>query len=876
MAVRKHTNAYWQKRSEQRLTESERTSESYAKQIRKVYQEAQRQTVLEVRKMYEAYYKKDKGLDMQALRSIAPGGDIKRFQAQMREAGLSTYLPDNYKGRMTRLELLNAQMWAEVKKAATKHDAIETVAHKKVYEDAYYKTAYDVSRGIGGTPSSFSVLDTKSVDRVLNAKFQGKNFSERIWGNTDILAKQLKEKLAVAIATGQSLEKTSRDIRERFGVSKYYADRLIRTESNYFHNMATLDSYKAMGIEEFQFVATLDMRTSEVCQHADGQIFKVKDAIVGVNVPPLHPNCRSTIVPYLKNYMPKTRIYRDPETGRNKYIYNVSYSEWAASIGYPELIRNSNPAKRAGTVAKRTAKVAGAIQQAAAALTDAQKQAVEGYVSGDDMWFNQYLRGRMDEDIQLTPEELTRLDELKAATANPLEQDMTLYRSVDASAVFGDLSGIEYEHLVDYLVYGDKANLIVRDATRLLNKIKGKELIEKGFMSTTKDKDTAMNFGGFTGSDKPVVLELKTPANAKGLDLGKHMKELDERMGQHEVLLSPGAKYKVTDIDTENGQIYIKAEVEPGKLVTKAATQATGTIIKPRISISQGDKLTANDFNSSFTKTVTSKKNTELLAEYLNSRKDKANSDVLDMYANMGKLYDGDIRVSHAKQSLFSGDYVDGRIVYRISTPKIGGVDDIANINTTLHEYAHYIDHFVKGAQNTDYASLSSNGLIKAIKGDDGKIGKDVSSIMSKHKSTQNSMRAELVNKVNSDLSKLAAAAETGRISSTDYYHERKRLISKLNSDLDIHGRTSCGGGVDGLEDIYDALSGGKLSKTGAVLYGHKGDYYAKVEKRAKEIFANYSMLSVSRPDLVEVLRRDKPELVKALDEIVKQIAGGL
>ena len=56
---RKRTNAYWQRRVEQRLTESERTSESYAKQVRKVYQEAQRQTVPEVRKMYEAYYKKD-------------------------------------------------------------------------------------------------------------------------------------------------------------------------------------------------------------------------------------------------------------------------------------------------------------------------------------------------------------------------------------------------------------------------------------------------------------------------------------------------------------------------------------------------------------------------------------------------------------------------------------------------------------------------------------------------------------------------------------------------------------------------------------------------------------------------------------------------
>lgn len=365
---RKRTNAYWQKRSEQRLTESEQTSESYAKQVRKVYQEAQRQTVLEVRKMYEAYYKKDEGFDMQALRSIAPSGDIKRFQAQMREAGLSTYLPDNYKGRITRLELLNAQMWGEVKKAATKHDAIETVAHKKVYDDTYYRTAYDVSKGIGGTPSSFSTLDTKTVNRVLNAKFQGKNFSERIWGNTDILAKQLKEKLAVAIATGQSLDKTSRDIRERFGVSKYYADRLIRTESNYFHNVATLDSYKAMGIEEFQFLATLDMRTSEVCQHADGKTFKVKDAIVGVNVPPLHPNCRSTIVPYLKNYMPNTRIYRDPETGRNKYIYNVSYADWKSQ--FKDEIAKAKAKERVRTQVDRLRAIARAVRASGVAAVN--------------------------------------------------------------------------------------------------------------------------------------------------------------------------------------------------------------------------------------------------------------------------------------------------------------------------------------------------------------------------------------------------------------------------------------------------------------------------------------------------------------------------
>lgn len=655
---RKHTNAYWQKRSEQRLTESEQTSESYAKQVRKVYQEAQRQTVLEVRKMYEAYYKKDEGFDMQALRSIAPSGDIKRFQAQMREAGLSTYLPDNYKGRMTRLELLNAQMWGEVKKAATKHDAIETVAHKKVYDDTYYRTAYDVSKGIGGTPSSFSTLDTKTVDRVLNVKFQGKNFSERIWGNTDILAKQLKEKLAVAIATGQSLDKTSRDIRERFGVSKYYADRLIRTESNYFHNLATVDSYKAMGIEQYQFLATLDMRTSEVCQHMDGKVFKVKDAKSGDSVPPLHPNCRSTVVPYLKGYQPATRIYRDPDTGKNKYTYNVSYKEWKDLINRPSPENSSKTEKQVKTTAKAALEVA----------------------------------------------------------------------------------------------------KVIRNSTTNTNK-----------------------------NDK---------------------------------------------------------------------------------------KITADNFNSSFTKTAADRKNTELFAEYLNNNKDNADKNVFDMYANMGELYDGDIQVSHSGTSKFSTLTRDGRTIsgYKIVTPKISDSDDIASIGTTLHEYGHYIDKFAKGSSNIDRASTSSNKLLDIIKNDNGVIGKDVQSLFDKHMKGVKLIENELWDEAQKQAQSASLEYKSGEMNWKQYSRKLSSIKQNYKKTYHQRARSFDGGGIDALEDIYDALSSGKLFSSKKIMSGHGSTYYWKVDNRAKEIFANYSQIAIMRPDLLKLLRKEKPELTEELDKVIASI----
>ena len=94
-------------------------------------------------------------------------------------------------------------------------------------------------------------------------------------------------------------------------------------------NKAEIEAYEEMGIKKFKYLAVLDSRTSEICRDMDGKIFDVKDAVQGENTPPLHPNCRSTIVPYIsKEYEPEIRIARDPETGKNYYIENMNYREW--------------------------------------------------------------------------------------------------------------------------------------------------------------------------------------------------------------------------------------------------------------------------------------------------------------------------------------------------------------------------------------------------------------------------------------------------------------------------------------------------------------------------------------------------------------------
>lgn len=324
MDFRKRSNAYWEKRAEEQLTLVEKQSIKHLKDIDRVYLDARRYTANEVKKLYVAYYTKN-GLDTQVLNSLAPRGDIRRFIESVAKAGLITELPDGYGFRLTRLQLLEANIWLEASKAAKQHTLIQTLAHKETIETAYNYAMYTLSKGTGVVPL-FAQLNTRTIDRILATKFYGKNYSERIWTNRAKLIDGIKRELATAVTTGQSNAKTARMIRDKYNVTRYEASRLVRTETNHFNALGSTESYMSAGLDEWVYSATLDGRTSEICQELDNRRFKLTDT---EHKPPQHPNCRSCMRPYLgKEYEPDTRIMRDPTTGENRYISNMSYKEW--------------------------------------------------------------------------------------------------------------------------------------------------------------------------------------------------------------------------------------------------------------------------------------------------------------------------------------------------------------------------------------------------------------------------------------------------------------------------------------------------------------------------------------------------------------------
>lgn len=324
---------YWDKRAIARLTEAEKQSEEYIKRINKLYDQAQRNIQRDIDNIY-ANYSKATGMDVQSLKTLLTKSETKKLWDELKRQGLDQYVKGNYKARISRLEKLQAQLYAKVKELYPEEQKAHTELYKGVINNSYYKTIYDVQMGTG-IDFAFSKIDENMTTALLNERWSGKNYSQRIWGNTDILAESLSEIIGGAMLSGQSIAKTTQQIRERFNVGKYYANRLVRTETNHFNNEADAMAYEEMDVDKYVFLATLDTRTSTICQELDNKAFPLKERQVGENFPPMHPNCRSKTRAYMGEEIEATlkRRARNPVTGKNEIVGNISYKEWAKQNG---------------------------------------------------------------------------------------------------------------------------------------------------------------------------------------------------------------------------------------------------------------------------------------------------------------------------------------------------------------------------------------------------------------------------------------------------------------------------------------------------------------------------------------------------------------
>ncbi len=246
--------------------------------------------------------------------------------AYIRRDGLSVRA---YAARKERYEAVKAVIYARIKKVAVME--IEKLSERlqAVYKESYYGVIDDSAKQFD-VGINFAILNENAIHAAVSTKWHGKQFSERVWDNTDRLATTAQNLVVKSLMSGEAWSKTAEKLSTAFQVEKYNATRLIHTESSHIHAMSDLKAYEDIGAEQYRYLATLDYRTCERCQQWDNMVLPLSEAREGYNYPVLHPLCRctTTIAVDLKN-----RRARDPLTGKNDIVDgSVTYQEWHNSL----------------------------------------------------------------------------------------------------------------------------------------------------------------------------------------------------------------------------------------------------------------------------------------------------------------------------------------------------------------------------------------------------------------------------------------------------------------------------------------------------------------------------------------------------------------
>lgn len=239
------------------------------------------------------------------------------------------------KAHISRLESIKLQMQQSLEVLFGNQLDIVDTAIRDIYGSGYLRTAFEIQKGIG-VGWSLSIPNDNLIAKVINKPWaaDGRNFSDRIWANKQKLINELNATFTQNIITGADPRKTIDVFSRKLDVSKQNAGRLVMTEQAAFGNTAQHDCFKALDVEQFEVVETLDSHTCSLCGSMDGKHFPMSQFEVGMTAPPFHPNCRGCTCPYFDDEFDSVgkRAARG-ENGKTYYVpNNTTYVEWKESF----------------------------------------------------------------------------------------------------------------------------------------------------------------------------------------------------------------------------------------------------------------------------------------------------------------------------------------------------------------------------------------------------------------------------------------------------------------------------------------------------------------------------------------------------------------
>lgn len=331
------SHEYWLERARQNEARTYEQKEQAIKELQRAFLEAEATVVARIESFYRKYGIDGKVSEADARKRLTATELTemrKRFHQLQLRASSASNAQEMYRLRarryISRQEALLAEIRYYITELASVTDASVEQALQKIFESQELRTLYDIEQGVG-----YEVLfDRMSGDQlrtVLLNGYDGRSFSSKIWYDRDTLAMNVTRLIPQQFIAGAPTQVLADKLSKAMGTSYNNAVRLIRTEGTYVSAKADMYTYQQCGCDMYELLATLDDRTSEICREMDGKVFPVAQASVGVNMPPFHPNCRTTTLPVIgMDDIDAVRLAKD-ENGKYIRVPKQTYRQWEAS-----------------------------------------------------------------------------------------------------------------------------------------------------------------------------------------------------------------------------------------------------------------------------------------------------------------------------------------------------------------------------------------------------------------------------------------------------------------------------------------------------------------------------------------------------------------
>jgi len=126
--------------------------------------------------------------------------------------------------------------------------------------------------------------------------------SDLLEGFSDAQKKEIKRIIRQGLIDGKGMRDIAKELRNSYNKSKWRLNTIARTEVMRASNYGRFDAWKRSEIVKYkQWLTAFDDRVCPECEGMNGEIQPLEQPFSsGDMMPPLHPNCRCTAIPFTK------------------------------------------------------------------------------------------------------------------------------------------------------------------------------------------------------------------------------------------------------------------------------------------------------------------------------------------------------------------------------------------------------------------------------------------------------------------------------------------------------------------------------------------------------------------------------------------------